>query len=193
MLTSFTHETDGNVSTPGKEPVIDDLIFWLKAIALNVLSGAAFNIRIPWPTKSVVGFNVLHEPVESDSDSDSGFPAEPKTHLMSWQYCMNQIMDNFYLLIGFSPWLLEHSPWKFVRNLPSAYEEFMSYIQEMIDDVPRAEGTTPASDDDTSTLTTAKPFLRRNDLLSNILRANKNDLYGNNHPLLHYILNQRNC
>jgi hypothetical protein len=176
MLASFTHETDGNISAPGDEPVIDNLLFWLKAIALNVLSGAAFNRHIPWPTKSVVGFKVLHEPVESDSDSDSGFPAESKTHSMSWQYCMNQIMDNFYFLIGFSPWLLEHSPWKFLRTLPAAFGEFMHYIQEMIDDVPSAEGTTPTSDDGTGNSTSTKPLLRRNDLLSNILRANENDL-----------------
>jgi hypothetical protein len=89
---------------------------------------------------------------------------------------MNQIMDNFYFLIGFSPWLLEHSPWKFLRILPAAFDEFMQYIQEMIDDVPSAEGTTPTPDDGTGSSTGTKPLLRRNDLLSNILRANENDL-----------------
>lgn len=242
MLASFTHEPDDIIPAPGKEPIIEDLLFWLKAIALNVLSGAAFNLQIPWPTKSVVGFNALREPVEPDTDSDSGFPAEEKNHLMSWQYCMNQIMDNFYFLIGLSEWQLKYSPWKFMRELPAAYDEFMEYIDEMIDDAgsdddetdtsgenTRAssengedtihtpdKGTSASSDieDDTvsvpekgtrassdkgedtiqipekttktspdsvedtahTTQKSTSTLLRRNDLLSNIMRANNNDL-----------------
>ena len=192
MLASFTHEADGNVSSSGEEPVIEDLIFWLKAIALNVLSGAAFNLHIPWPTNSIVGFDVSQELVEPDDESDTEFPAEPKAHLMSWQHCMNQIMENFYFLIGMSDWILEHSPWKFMRSLPAAYSEFMEYIQEMIEDAVRVEyGTngsgksaSDSSDSEkeavhtpeassSSTSSKRSPF-RRNDLLSTILRANKN-------------------
>ena len=193
MLTSFTHEADGNLSPSGEEPVIEDLIFWLKAIALNVLSGAAFNIYIPWPTRSVVGFNIHQALEELDDESDTEFPAESKPHLMSWQHCMNQIMENFYFLIGVSEWMLEHSPWKFMRSLPAAFSEFMDYIQEMIVDAVHAEyGTdspgrcaSDSSDNEkeavhtpegssSSTSSKKTPF-RRNDLLSTILRANKNE------------------
>ena len=195
MLASFTHEADGNASRPGREPVIEDLIFWLKAIALNVLSGAAFNLHIPWPTNSVVGFDIHQDLVESDDESDSEFPEESKAHLMSWQHCMNQIMENFYFLIGLSDWILEHSPWKFMRTLPAAYSEFMEYIQEMIEDALRVEFPTDGSgksDGDSSdgeknavhtpqgsssSASSKESSLRRNDLLSTILRANKKQQY----------------
>jgi hypothetical protein len=59
----------------------------------------------------------------------------------------------------------------------------MDYIQEMIDDAGRDNDDDDDDDDEAEdkspTLSDASistnPFLRRNDLLSNILRANAND------------------
>ena len=176
MLASFTNNGDGTPSTPGTEPVVTDLIFWMKAFALNVLSGAAFNRHISWPTNSIGSSDENHAGKLTDGSSDPG-TIDADVHLLSWQHCMNEIMEHFYFLIGLSQWQLEHAPWKFLRDLPAAYNEFMDYIQEMIDDAgtdtdDEAEDkiATP-SDDSTST----NPLLRRNDLLSNILRANAND------------------
>jgi hypothetical protein len=171
MLASFTHKGDGTPSIPGEEPVVQDLVFWMKAIALNVLSGAAFNLHIPWPTKSIVGSNEVQASKPVDCASDIGTTG-PEIHLMSWQHCMNTIMEHFYWLIGFSQWQLEHSPWKFMRDLPAAYAEFMDYIEEMIDDAS-SKTATPSED---GASTSKNPLPKRNDLLSNILRANENDL-----------------
>ena len=180
MLASFTHNGDGTPSAPGTEPVVKDLVFWMKAIALNVLSGAAFNRHISWPMNSIVSSDENHARKLTDGSSDPR-TSDPNVHLLSWQHCMNVIMEHFYFLIGLSQWQLEHAPWKFLRDLPAAYIEFMDYIREMIDDTGTdndgdddgaAEDKIPTpSDDSTST----NPLFRRNDLLSNILRANAND------------------
>jgi hypothetical protein len=182
MLASFTHNGDGAPSAPGTEPVVKDLVFWMKAIALNVLSGAAFNRHISWPMNSIGSSDENHAGKLRDGSSDPG-TSDPDVHLLSWQHCMNAIMEHFYFLIGLSQWQLEHAPWKFLRDLPAAYIEFMDYIQEMIDDAGRDNDDDDDDDDEAEdkspTLSDASistnPFLRRNDLLSNILRANAND------------------
>jgi cytochrome P450 len=177
MLASFTHNGDGIPSTPGDEPVVENLVFWLKAITINILSGASFNLHIPWPTKSILASNELEvakpavSPACSDADSDA--------HQRSWLYCMNTIMEHFYFLIGLSSWTLEHLPWKFLRELPSVHAEFLDYIEEMIDDAKYDgndeddEGT--PKPDESAPISSTKPHVKRNDLLNNILRANKND------------------
>ncbi len=182
MLASFTHNAAGTPSTPGTEPIVKDLVFWMKVIALNVLSGAAFNRHISWPMDSIDSSDENHAGKLTDGSSDSG-TIDPGVHLLSWQHCMNAIMEHFYYLIGLSQWQLEHAPWKFLRDLPAAYNEFMDYIQDMIDDASteiddddddadEAEDKIPTLTDDS---TRTNPLLRRNDLLSNILRANAND------------------
>ncbi len=179
MLASFIHNGDGTPLAPGTEQVVKDLVFWMKAIALNVLSGAAFNRHNSWPTNSTRSSDEIHAGKQTDGSSGPG-TIDADAHLLSWQHCMNAIMEHFYFLIGLSQWQLEHAPWKFLRDLPAAYIEFMDYIQEMIDDAGgdnmdnddhdgEAEDKIPTlSNDSTST----SPLLRRNDLLSNILRAN---------------------
>jgi hypothetical protein len=184
MLASFTHNGDGTPSTPGTEPVVKDLVFWMKAIALNVLSGAAFNRHISWPMNSIGSSDENHAGKLTDGSSDPR-TSDPDVHLLSWQHCMNAIMEHFYFLIGLSQWQLEHAPWKFLRDLPAAYIEFMDYIQEMIDDAGTENNDNDNDDDDDETedkiptpsddSTSTNPLFRRNDLLSNILRANAND------------------
>lgn len=53
MLASFTQDADGRKSEPGKEPVVEDLVKWTMTVTLNVISGAALNIKALWPTHSV--------------------------------------------------------------------------------------------------------------------------------------------
>jgi hypothetical protein len=53
MLASFTNDADGTASPPGYEPVIEDILHWTMAVTLNVLSGAAFSLQMPWLTRSV--------------------------------------------------------------------------------------------------------------------------------------------
>jgi hypothetical protein len=162
MLASFTQEAEGIPSNPGKEPIVEDLLFWLKAIALNVLSGAAFNRHIPWPTDSIASpVQVLAEQ-EANSSPFSG------TQLMSWQHSMNTIMEYFYFLVVFPTSVLQNSPWKFMRDVQVASEQFVSHMEELTTDVLDGNTTTPATGD-------IKSFLHKRDLLSNIIRANKTD------------------
>lgn len=54
MLASFTSDADGSASAPGDEPAVEDILHWTMAVTLNVISGAAFSLRMSWPTRSVV-------------------------------------------------------------------------------------------------------------------------------------------
>jgi hypothetical protein len=53
MLASFTNDADGTMSLLGCEPIVENILHWTMAVTLNVISSAAFDLQMPWPTRSL--------------------------------------------------------------------------------------------------------------------------------------------
>lgn len=86
MLASFTQDADGRKSEPGREPVIEDLVKWTMIVTLNVISGAALNIKALWPTHSVAA------PTEETDYSREEKSVDMKTQGLPFQKSFDSVM-----------------------------------------------------------------------------------------------------
>lgn len=150
MLASFTSDAGGQRSPPGKEPVIDDLLHWTMTVTLHVLSAAAFTLKMPWPTKSVVA-----KSTDSPEDIQSTFKVTAK-HTMSFQKSVDTLMDYLPFIIFFPSWLLRNSPLDVMRKMQHCKDEFKTYLSELIEDSMSSD-------------------VVRGDLLGSIVRASSAD------------------
>ena len=160
MIHSFTHDVRGDAFPPGHEPVIHDLVRWTMAVALNVISGAGFNLKATWPVTSVC--------IDQEGSPQSSEPPTPKSGLLSvsgksLQQSVNLVANNAQSLIIFSPKILKLSPFKWMRDLQEASETFVEFVQDMISDDQTSKQNTVG--DNNAPLT--------GDLLGSIVRAGK--------------------
>ncbi|KAE8452785.1 hypothetical protein EG329_013057 [Mollisiaceae sp. DMI_Dod_QoI] len=153
MLASFTSDADGRKSPPGEEPVVEDLLHWSMTVTLHVLSGAAFSLKMPWPTKSVAASSAHSD---GDGSAQATFKVTEK-HTMSFQHSLDTLMDYLPFLIFFPSWLLRNSPIALMRKMQQCADEFRTYMSELIADSESTENTA------------------RGDLLGNIVRASSAD------------------
>ncbi|KUJ18110.1 cytochrome P450 [Mollisia scopiformis] len=147
MLASFTSDADGKRSSPGNEPVVDDLLHWTMTVTLHVLSGAAFSLKMPWPTKSIAASSE-----DQFNEPHSTFKITEK-HTMSFQQSVDSLMDYLPFIIFFPSWLLRNSPLSVMRKMQHCADEFRTYMSELIGDNQDAENAS------------------RGDLLGSIVRA----------------------
>lgn len=156
MLASFTSNADGTASLPGREPVVEDILHWTMAVTLNVISGAAFSLRMSWPTLSVAAQDQSSNTrAVGEQAFDSIFS---KSHTMEFQTSVDLVMNHTPELILLPEWLLRNSPLKFLCNLQRAKDEFAQYMHEVI-----------------SSATTSTSTAARGDLLSSMIKAGKQD------------------
>jgi hypothetical protein len=150
MLASFTSDVGGQRSSPGQEPVIEDLLHWTMTVTLHVLSAAAFTLKMPWPVKSV-----LATPTDSPKEIKSTFKVTEK-HTMSFQQSLDTLMDYLPFIIFFPSWLLRNSPLAVMRKMQHCADEFRTYMSELIADSTGSD-------------------VARGDLLGSIVRASSAD------------------
>lgn len=151
MLASFTTDAEGHKSSPGKEPVIDDLLHWTMTVTLHVLSAAAFSLKMPWPTKSVAISSK-----DSPKEVETTFRVTQK-HTMSFQQSLDTLMDYLPFIIFFPSWLLRNSPLSVMRKMQHCADEFRTYMSELIADNENSDNA------------------GRGDLLGSIVRASSAD------------------
>ncbi|KAL2071486.1 hypothetical protein VTL71DRAFT_12721 [Oculimacula yallundae] len=162
MIASFTHDVEGNEASP----VVEDLIHWTMAVALNIISSAAFSLNMPWPTKSVAS-SVRSGDVRPDSVAASGAKTTQKP-AMTFASSLDAVMNYLPFIIFFPPWLLRNSPFKVMRKMQLSSDAFGSHMRTLIDD---SEKAVDSADDDLKD--DSKPV--NNDLLTNIIKASAAD------------------
>jgi cytochrome P450 len=155
MLASFIHDADGKESSPGREPVVKDLIRWTMTLTLNVISGASFNLKAGWPTKSVAA-----EDKKASTTTKKELSEDSSSHERSlpFQESFTLVMNNIRILIGTPTIILRNSPF---RHLLKASDDFQFYMREMIEGYRKAEQAEKLGE--------AK--VNAGDLLSNIVKA----------------------
>lgn len=146
MLHSFTHDAKDKLTSKGEEPVVEDLNHWTMTAALYVLSGAAFNLKMSWPTHSVLSFE--------SSELVSPAPAASAEHKLSFQQSL-EFLDLLAFVILFPKWVMRYSPFRGMRHLLTCTEEFVLYVKELI--------------------SSAEVNNSKSDLLSAIVRAGKSE------------------
>jgi cytochrome P450 len=124
MLASFTREADGSKSTPGEEPVVEDLIHWAMVFTLNVISSASLNIKAIWPTHSVAATEDKMGQSESDEHTAS--------NSILFQESFDMVMNNVAWLIVFPSWILRNSPIRFMRRIQKYSDDFLAYMSQLI-------------------------------------------------------------
>jgi len=158
MLASFTHDADGKKFASGQEPVVKDLIRWTMTLTLNVISGASFNLKAGWPTKSIVAADGKASTPTKSNVSDEFSPCDDGS--LGFQESFNLVMNNIRTLIGFPKLVLRYSP---LRYLLKASDDFQFYMREMIDGYQKAEQAEKFGESK----------VNAGDLLSNIVKASK--------------------
>lgn len=155
MLASFVHDPNGEESAPGRELVVKDLIHWTMTLTLNVISGASFNLKAAWPTKSVAA-----EEEETSSPVKSKRTDEPPSQRRSLPFheSFTLVMNNIRILIGTPTIILRNSPF---RHLLKASDDFQFYMREMIDSHRKVEDAEKVGEGK----------VNAGDLLSNIVKA----------------------
>jgi hypothetical protein len=123
MIASFTTDAEGNKSVPGDEPVVEDLLHWTMTVTLHVLSGAAFSLNMPWPTKSIATSSA-HSTEEVTAQST--FKITQK-HTMSFQQSLDKLMEYLMYIILFPSWFLRNSPIPILRKMQDCADEFRTY------------------------------------------------------------------
>lgn len=152
MIASFTTDLEGQKSVPGNEPVVEDLLHWTMTVTLHVLSGAAFSLNMPWPTKSTAASSA--HSIE-DITAKSTFKVTEK-HKMSFQQSLDKLMEYLPFIIFFPSWLLRNSPISIMRKMQDCADEFRIYMSELIADHQHFESS-------------------RGDLLGSIVKATATD------------------
>lgn len=156
MLASFTNDADGTASTPGCEPVVEDILHWTMAATLNVISGAAFSLRMPWPTRSVA---IKERALNAESTEKLAVvPIFSNSHTMEFQTSVDIVMNHTPALILLPEWLLRNAPWKLLRDLQRAKDEFKQYMHEFISSASKSTSSSA-----------------RADLLSSMIKASNQD------------------
>jgi hypothetical protein len=126
MLHSFTYDANNNSTPTGKEPIVEDLNHWTMTAALYVLSGAAFNLKMIWPTHSV-----LAPPAENLPSRISGDTSSSSHHKISFQQSL-EFLDLLAYVILLPKWMMRYSPFGGMRHLLTCTEEFVLYVRELI-------------------------------------------------------------
>jgi hypothetical protein len=121
MLHAFTHDADNNPCPAGTEPVIENLIHWTMTAALHVLTGAAFDLKMTWPTYSVL----------VPDQKESPFAASNSKHTMSFEESFG-FLHYLAFVILVPKWLLKQSPFKLLRHVLTCMDEFAAYLRELI-------------------------------------------------------------
>ncbi|CZR53265.1 uncharacterized protein PAC_03143 [Phialocephala subalpina] len=137
MIASFTTDAEGNKSVPGDEPVVEDLLHWTMTVTLHVLSGAAFSLSMPWPTKSIATSSA-HSTEEVTAQST--FKITQK-HTMSFQQSLDKLMEYLMYIILFPSWFLRNSPIPILRKMQDCADEFRTYMSELIADHQNSESS----------------------------------------------------
>lgn len=146
MLHSFTHDAEDILTAKGKEPIVEDLNHWTMTAALYVLSGAAFNLKMSWPTHSVLS--------SESSELASPAPTTSAEHKLSFQQSLG-FLDLLAFVILLPKWVMRYSPFQGMRHLLTCTEEFVLYVKELI--------------------SSAEVNSSKSDLLSAIVRAGKSE------------------
>lgn len=177
MLASFTTSANGETPKAGQEPIVEDLIRWMMTVTLNVLCGAAFSLRIAWPTHSV---EVPENQLSSSKIKTISPNQESTAQKLSFQQCVDIISYHLHLIIIFPDWFLRHAPSKLLNSMIQGRDDFKTYMREMI-----SEHQTTITMEETSKISSSTSPLITNskgntslplsssagDLLGNIVRA----------------------
>jgi len=171
MLASFTTNAAGQIPAIGQEPVIEDLAHWMLTITLNVLCGAAFNLRTTWPIGSVEAAGIGHDQTKDDKSS-----SKKSNEKFSFQQSVDILMIRLYQIIIFPAWMLRNSPLQTFRDGEQACRDFLFYMREMFSDARKTiKMEADERDVKSSNTFAAKDLDNKNDLLSGILKASASD------------------
>lgn len=158
----MTHDEGGKEASP----VVEDLIHWTMTLTLHVLSGAAFSLHMPWPTRSISSPNLPWKTAKADASENKSTTAQK--HKMSFQHTVDSVLNYLPFIIFFPSWLLRNSPLSIMKDMQLSSDEFNGHMKELIEDNEQflnANGGDMKQDINTS----------RNDLLSNIVKASSAD------------------
>jgi hypothetical protein len=161
MLASFTHDDSDNESPYGHEPVVEDLVQWTMAVALNVISGAGFNLKMAWPVRSVAATPTT---IQSEPEAAGGKSILSSMNGISFQQSVNLVANSAQFLILFPPWLLRKSSFRWMRDLQQSSENFVAFMRDMISNNQTTKGSTANEERETIQPATG-------DLLGSIVKA----------------------
>ncbi|KAL7268291.1 putative P450 monooxygenase [Rhizina undulata] len=141
MLIEWTTSSPSTVAHPspsGKSNwAVRNMLYDGKALALNVLSHAAFGIPLYYPG------NTAHDPELQEKDfiqkrgRDSYFSTEviPEGHSFTWGKAMSEVTSDFTLTVAtlcvLPPWFENFGPVA-IRKIWKAYHEGREYIDRLI-------------------------------------------------------------
>lgn len=113
-----------------KEKTIDRIVDDTMRLSLNVISAAGFGRRMKWPTSQTVPRDDMghSDPSKIKNEEDDIDPG----HSMSYTYALHSLLDHILLQFLVPRWLLKKAPNKTLKTADRAYEEFKTYMKEMI-------------------------------------------------------------
>lgn len=122
MLHSFTHDREGVES----ELVVQDLAKWTMTMALHVIAGAGLNLPMSWPVKSIQDKVTMHE----EGQAKTTWPHS--VHQMTFQKAIQTTVNHVGIMLTIPRFILRSSPFKFLRDIDIAHQEFARHTREMI-------------------------------------------------------------
>ncbi len=135
-------------------------------LTLHVLSGAAFSLHMPWPTKSIASPNLPWKTAKADASENKSTATQK--HKMSFQHSVDSVLNYLPFIIFFPSWLLRNSPLSIMKDMQLSSDEFNGHMKELIED--NEQFLNASSGDMKQDINTG-----RNDLLSNIVKASSAD------------------
>lgn len=96
-------------------------------LALNIIGYVGFGLRLLWPGQTL--------PASSDPRLVKYASLEaPAGHKMSFVDTMSSVMENILLLLLTPKWLLRVLPFKRTRASADAYDDYIKYMDELMED-----------------------------------------------------------
>jgi len=122
MLYSFTHDREGVES----ELVVESLAKWTTTLALHVIGGGGLNLHMTWPLKSI------QDKVNAHNQGQTKTARSDSIHRMTFQEATKLTVNHFGIMLAIPRAILRNSPFKFLRDVDIARDEFAQHVREMI-------------------------------------------------------------
>lgn len=96
-------------------------------LAINVISYVGFGLRLLWPGQKL-------PPGSSPAAAKYASLDAPSGHSMSFVETLVKLMDNILVLLLIPHWLLRILPWKGPRTAAAAYQDYVKYLDDMMNE-----------------------------------------------------------
>ncbi|KAI0860075.1 cytochrome P450 [Xylaria cubensis] len=115
----------------GKRQILRSLEEDIMELAFNVISFLGFGLRVPWS----------HEPLPNDISPDMMKYIRrdnPEGYQLAFRTCLTQLVHNIFLLFLLPKALLDHLPFKAVKQVKIAKDSFPKYLSQFLQEQARS-------------------------------------------------------